>query len=159
MTVGVYVGRFSPFHLGHESVIRAMITDVGLEKILIVVGSASEFGTDRNPYSYKERRTFIRSVFSNIKIVPISDVADDDIWFQQLDDLVDSVFPEKLNVVYYSGSIDDSKYYPRDRTVKIIDRNIIPISGTQVRECLRNGQNIGTYVNPNLRLDNAKLTQ
>lgn len=144
--MAVYVGRFSPLHLGHESIIKTMIQDVGFENVLILIGSATEFGTDRNPYSYTQRRDFIRTVFPRIRILPLGDVSDDDVWIQQLNDLVESVFGSK-NVVYYIGSIDDAKFYSGDRTIKVVDRKTLPISGTLVRECLRTKTNIDPYVN------------
>jgi cytidyltransferase-like protein len=147
--MAVYVGRFSPLHLGHESVIRAMIDEVGSKNILVVIGSATESHTDRNPYSYKERRSFIHAVFPDITIVPIGDTSNDAVWMQQLDDLV-SAFFRSNSVVYYVGDRNDGSFYSSDRNVKVIDRKSVPISGTLVRECIQDGSDISSYVNPKL---------
>lgn len=53
----VFVGRFSPFHLGHKRVI-----DIALEKsknVLVLIGSAGKARTVRNPFTYSERFNMI----------------------------------------------------------------------------------------------------
>ena len=52
---GLIVGRFQTFHKGHQSLV-----DAGLQlcdRVLILIGSAQESGTERNPYPICERES------------------------------------------------------------------------------------------------------
>ena len=54
---GLFVGRFQPFHLGHLKVIEWILERC--EKVTVVIGSSLEFSTQRNPFTYEERREMI----------------------------------------------------------------------------------------------------
>ena len=73
----VYIGRFQPFHLGHQSIIDKALT---LSKeVVIVVGSSFSSRSIKNPFTFEERRDMISETYSNhemrqnIKIVPVRD--------------------------------------------------------------------------------------
>lgn len=53
----VFVGRFQPFHFGHEKVVRRAleISDYAL----LLVGSANSARSARNPFTYEERQRMI----------------------------------------------------------------------------------------------------
>ena len=53
----VYIGRFSPFHLGHEETLKNAF-ELGAN-VLLLVGSANESRTTLNPWTYAERRHMI----------------------------------------------------------------------------------------------------
>ena len=60
---GLIVGRFQTFHKGHQSLV-----DAGLQlcdRVLILIGSAQESGTERNPYNISTRIDVIRSVYAD----------------------------------------------------------------------------------------------
>ena len=44
---GVVCGRFQTFHIGHESLIDTALRLC--DRVLILIGSAQEYGTERNP--------------------------------------------------------------------------------------------------------------
>ena len=73
--VGLYIGRFQPFHKGHLSVVREALNHC--EKLIIVVGSAQEFGTKKNPFTFELRKEFIlrglRGLGKDVCIIPIND--------------------------------------------------------------------------------------
>lgn len=52
--VGVLIGRFQPFHLGHEQLIEAQIKN-GLRNFKIFIGSANSGRTTKNPFTVQER--------------------------------------------------------------------------------------------------------
>ena len=76
--VGLVCGRFQTFHKGHEKLI-----DTGLllcDRMLILVGSAQECGTERNPLNVNTRIKMIREVYGddpNIMIYALSDLTDE----------------------------------------------------------------------------------
>lgn len=86
--IAVFIGRFQPFHLGHQAVI-----DEALEisdKVLVMVGSAFEPRTSYNPWFFEEREHMIRSTYNeedNARIIcePLTDVRySDALWVTQI---------------------------------------------------------------------------
>lgn len=53
----VFIGRFSPFHIGHAQVLKRALELS--EKVLIIVGSANEPRTTKNPWTAQERGAMI----------------------------------------------------------------------------------------------------
>lgn len=61
----VFIGRFSPFHLGHEEVLlRALESS---EVVLLVIGSAHQARNIKNPFTGQERKDFVTSWYANKK--------------------------------------------------------------------------------------------
>lgn len=62
----VFIGRFSPFHFGHAAVLeRALKLS---EKVLVIVGSAKQPRTTKNPWTATERATMISNWYSKYKL-------------------------------------------------------------------------------------------
>lgn len=71
--LGIIIGRFQTFHKGHEAMIKYG-TQI-CEKVCVLVGSAQESGTLKNPFTYKMRESVLRKVFDNeIEIFPLEDI-------------------------------------------------------------------------------------
>lgn len=61
--VGLVCGRFQTFHKGHEKLV-----DTGLllcDRLLILIGSAQESGTERNPFNINTRTKILREIYGN----------------------------------------------------------------------------------------------
>lgn len=56
-----FIGRFQPFHKGHESVIKVALKRS--KKVAIVIGSAEKPRSARNPFTVQDRVAMITSVF------------------------------------------------------------------------------------------------
>lgn len=87
-SLAVFIGRFQPFHLGHQNIV-----DEGLaiaEKIVILIGSSFEPRSLRNPWFYDEREAMIRACYTpeeNKRIIcePIIDIRyNDALWLSQV---------------------------------------------------------------------------
>lgn len=85
-SVGLVIGRFQPFHLGHKYLIEKSLELC--EKIIIGVGSSNITG-EKNPYSLETRLDFIKKFLREenlesriIKIVDVPDVPDDNDWLK-----------------------------------------------------------------------------
>jgi bifunctional NMN adenylyltransferase/nudix hydrolase len=50
---GVFIGRFQPFHLAHEKMVRTILQQCS--KIIIIIGSQSSPRTAKNPFTFNER--------------------------------------------------------------------------------------------------------
>jgi cytidyltransferase-like protein len=49
----LFIGRFQPFHLGHERVVRAGLAQV--ERVLLLIGSSNRARSTRDPWTFEER--------------------------------------------------------------------------------------------------------
>jgi nicotinamide-nucleotide adenylyltransferase len=83
MGCALFVGRFQPLHNGHMAVIGDLIKKHG--EVTIVIGSANEQGTEKNPFSSKERMEMLSRALSahgmgGIRLLPIEDFHDDVLW-------------------------------------------------------------------------------
>jgi nicotinamide-nucleotide adenylyltransferase len=78
----LYIGRFQPYHLGHQAVIREIAREV--DEIVIVVGSAQVSHTPENPFTAGERLTMIYDALKDLRdrcyIIPLEDVDRNAIW-------------------------------------------------------------------------------
>ncbi len=82
------VGRFQPFHKGHLAVIRECLGKC--DELIVVIGSAEESHTMRNPFTAGERFQMILSCLTQeerlrILIVPIRDVNRYSVWVNHLE--------------------------------------------------------------------------
>lgn len=86
--VGLVIGRFQPFHKGHEYLFEKALSLC--DKIIIGIGSSNK-KSSKNPWTSKERREVLKEFIKNkgiegrvIKIVNLNDNPDDDVWFENL---------------------------------------------------------------------------
>ena len=111
----VFIGRFSPFHMGHEQVIREGLKQA--REVIVVVGSSFAARSFRNPFTFEERRDMIKSVFpeSNVKVVPVSDYPyDDNKWVAAVQSLVMSNMaytPDPTRIALIGHKKDETSYY------------------------------------------------
>lgn len=71
--LGIIVGRFQTFHLGHEDMIR---TAVALcDEVGVFIGSSQESGTYKNPFTYEQRKEMLKALFGDsIRVYPLPDI-------------------------------------------------------------------------------------
>lgn len=136
---GVYIGRFCPIHAGHERVIRTMLAECGVENSLLIIGSANSDFSLRNFFSYSERKRFIIEIFTDLKVVGLSDFNSDRLWLEALDDIlkVAGINPEEAT--FYGGCEEDIRFFVNDgRNVRIINRfgGGPKIAATEIRDRL-----------------------
>ncbi len=103
--VGVFVGRFQPFHNGHLSAVRYALTKV--DYLYIVVGSSQRSHERDNPFTAGERIAMIREalVEANVKasrwmIIPVPDADSHSVWVATLRSSV-----PKFHVVFSNDSL------------------------------------------------------
>ena len=85
MTEYIVLGRFQPFHKGHEYLINTALNYVGeSSKLTIAIGSAQLGWQTENPWTFDERRSMIEAwAVSNsidVNIVGIEDINDPPNW-------------------------------------------------------------------------------
>ena len=100
MRVGLLVGRFQPFHLGHLEAVRYALRQV--DYLYVVVGSAQRSHERDNPFTAGERITMIKSALdengvdpSKWMAIPIPDADSHSLWVSSIESMVpkfDAVF-------------------------------------------------------------------
>ena len=156
------IARFQPLHNGHKSIIDKMIDES--ENITIILGSAQESGTKKNPLSVSQRQNLIENIYGirdNIKILSLNDVdCDLDAWYNYVIDFLKEKVPEfGFPNAYYCGDMENGHYYNKGEfKIEVADReNQIGyknISATKVREMIKNNDdNWKNYIpNENIKL-------
>lgn len=158
---GLLVGRFQMFHKGHESLINAGL-DL-CDRMLILVGSAQEFGTNRNPFNVSTRIECIRKVFPDrdrVMIYGLADLTDEnDIttdWGKYVLESVDRIIYKAPELMIYGNDESRSRWFDtediKDTSEFIVPRSRLPISATMVREMMVNDdrREWQKWVNPRL---------
>lgn len=133
------VMRLQPLHEGHRILIDAMFERC--DRVIIGVGSTQESGTERNPYSYEERREMLLEHYGEkerLAIIPLVDIGakSKQEWVDYVTGKLDRYgLPRPTH--YFSGSEADAAWYTETGwEIVIIDRETVGkgISATKIRE-------------------------
>mgnify|MGYP003594185718 CR=1 FL=1 len=76
MNVGIFIGRFQPFHNGHKYVVDLMLQEC--DKVIILVGSSNTSISLKNPFNVNQRADMIAQSYPDINskrlvILPLRD--------------------------------------------------------------------------------------
>ena len=158
----IFIGRFQPFHLGHESVIRKALQLS--DKVIVLIGSAYQPRTVRNPWDFNEREAFMRSVFSEeenrqILAFPLLDYTyNNQLWIKSVQQLVAGVVHNKIASKPKIGLIGHQKdsisdyltQFPQWEREEVA--NYKNISSTKIRERYFNNQEFSNSLNSNISI-------
>ena len=120
-TLTVYIGRFSPFHAGHASVLRRALQTS--DKVLVLIGSSGGPRTIKNPWNFEERLALIRKWVweeselspaeqARLHFAPLHDtIHDDAAWAERVKLAVAETTPRTETQVRLTGSAKDSSAY------------------------------------------------
>lgn len=87
---GLVVGRFQPFHNGHQALIQGAIEDC--VHVVVAIGSSNAKRSTRNPFSYEERERMVRAVFGDrVEVAPLPDIHDPPHWVEHVIDRLGAV--------------------------------------------------------------------
>lgn len=141
--VGLICGRFQTFHKGHEKLIETAL--MLCDRVLILIGSSQECGTERNPLNINTRTKMIREVYGNdpnIMIYGLSDLTNEnDIrpeWGKYVLENVERYIFKNPDVMIYGNDESRSAWFAKEdlkyTTELIINRCELPISATMLRQ-------------------------
>lgn len=117
----VFIGRFQPFHIGHQAVIEKALQIAN--RVIVLVGSAGKPRSSKNPWTFQERAEMILKTTSNgvlgerIAVVPLYDKSyNDSAWVAQVQSIVETVvradgFTATPNIGIIGHVKDESSYY------------------------------------------------
>lgn len=143
--IGLYVGRFQPFHNGHKSVVEEALKHC--DRLIIAVGSSQESRTKKNPFTFEERRELIwrslKGLNERVLIIPLPDrefYGDDCTWGQYVLDQVETQCGHRPTINFEGEEACRSFWFEGINIERVVlDRTIIPCSATEVRNALRSG--------------------
>ncbi|HPE61642.1 MAG TPA: bifunctional nicotinamide-nucleotide adenylyltransferase/Nudix hydroxylase [Thiolinea sp.] len=119
----VFIGRFQPFHKGHQQVLLRALEQA--ERVIVLVGSSHQPRSIRNPWRYTEREQFIRAACppearERVIILPLLDALyNDQNWIRRVQETVAGVvhqYPPRVGVAGPAIGLvghgkDHSSYY------------------------------------------------
>lgn len=153
-------GRFQVIHNGHESLINTALTMA--DRVLVLVGSAQETGTERNPFDVITRMQMIKEIYPNDDVIvrPLADLTtEDDIspeWGKYVLKNVKYHIYKTPELMVYGNDESRSGWFDKedikDVTEIIVSRSKLNISATQMREYMLNDDKESwfKYHNPKL---------
>lgn len=113
--LSVFIGRFQPFHLGHQETVRHALSIS--ERVLILVGSSGAATSSKNPFSYQERSAMIRASLSTdenykVDLEPLQDhFYSDDVWIAEVQEKVSRYSDVNSSIALVGRYKDRSTYY------------------------------------------------
>lgn len=138
--VGLLIGRFQPFHIGHLTSVNYALKEV--DHLYILVGSSQKSHEMRNPFTAGERILMIRNALIDegldarrYLIIPVPDAIGHAVWTAFIDQVVpkyDTVFSnDKLTIQLF-----------REKGVEVIEPPLYKrksFSATEVRRRIVSG--------------------
>lgn len=146
--LGLVVGRFQPLHRGHMRIINKSIEEC--ENTIVLIGSAQENGTPRNPLPYDLRKKMIDHIYgTKVFIAPLNDlgVGDSPKWGQYVLDTAENHMHMMVDTVYLGNDGERSHWFdgitarPKEVYVSRDDENAPRISSSIVRNLFIDNDN------------------
>lgn len=138
MTRGFYIGRFQPYHNGHQRVVEQIATEV--DELVIGIGSAGDSHTERNPFTAGERIMMITKSLVDFDLVtyavPIEDLDRNAVWVSH----VQSMSPN-FDVAYSNNPLVIRLFNEAGIEVHqspMFERDVL--SGTEIRDRMVAGE-------------------
>ena len=143
--LGFVCGRFQTFHIGHQSLIDTSIKLC--DRTLILIGSAQESGTERNPLNIATRIEMLQAIYgkdSDIMLYGLSDLTNEnDVtpdWGRYLLENINRYVYKSPDLMIYGNDEARSKWFNTedilDTSEFIVNRGRIPISATMLRQLM-----------------------
>ena len=138
---GIILGRFQPFHKGHESLVAA-VKAKGLIPV-IIIGSSQESGTTKNPYSTNQRADMILSIYPDVRLGKVPDDVSWERWVQNLIAAIPVPLPQATLVVHnkeedrmdfsYKGQDFKNTFYSDIYNTEGLHTTVVNTPGIKVR--------------------------
>lgn len=156
----VVVGRFQPPHLGHVHLIEYALSLA--EEILVVIGSAQDSFTFKNPLTAGERyelldkllrKRFGSEYYRRVRLIPVMDINMNKVWVKYLEMLL----PPFQGVVTRNPLVTELF---RDAGYEVIEQpmyNREECEGTKIRERVLKGEEWISCIPEEIREDLLRL--
>lgn len=151
--LGLVLGRFNHIHHGHKLMITTALATC--DKVLLLVGSSQESGTERNPFSLYTRMNLIRKVYEEdiecdlLLLGHIDDLTNENdhstSWGEFVLQRVDMWrghygVKDELDCIVSGVEEDRTKWFDADKVNTVgqilIPKNKVDINATQLRKLI-----------------------
>ncbi len=110
----VFIGRFQPLHNAHVEIIRK--ASELANKVIVVVGSANQPRTFKNPFSYEERESLIQETLMTLETELFVEsnydtIYNDDAWAVRVQNIVAKHTTEDSKVAIIGHKKDETSFY------------------------------------------------
>ena len=138
MAIGLFIGRFQPFHKGHLWAVKNILKEC--DKVIIGIGSSQYSRTATNPFTMDERKDIIVECLKehNIRdyaIFSVPDVHDDNEWVRH----VQRIIPH-FDFVYTGSPLSRKLFTESGYVIKDLPR-YKNISASEIRLRMTKGLN------------------
>ena len=140
--LGFMVGRFQILHKGHESLINE-----GLErckKFVILLGNSEESRTEKNPFTFEERKEMIQKIYGDkVEVYPIINIGIGYVpaWGNYVMNTVKYYCGKYPDFVIRGSDNGRSEWIDKEKfswlTEFIVSRSLISYSATDIRALLK----------------------
>ena len=150
-TRGLMIGRFQPFHNGHLSLAKQILSEC--DELIVAIGSAQFNFIDKDPFTAGERVTMIYRSLKEAGIpltkcytIPIENYEDNSAWYEYLK----MMLPE-FHVVYSGNDFVKLLMSRQAPEIKIKKTKFVKkreYNGTHIRSLMARGKNWKKLVPP-----------
>lgn len=164
MKIALFGGSFDPIHMGHLKIIKALINELNVDKVLVIPTNVNYYKKNNLMFTYNQRLDFCRLMTNDIDNVEVSEIErniKDDEGFSDtviklkemypLDELLTVIGSDSYNYINtwrrYNLILDNSKLVVVTRPNQNIDSNMgiehiklelnEDISSTMIRESIK----------------------
>ena len=135
---GLLIGRFQPFHLGHEYLIERI--DEAVDEVVVGIGSAGESHSKKNPFTSGERVHMVQDVFAGMDaktyLIPIADIDRNAMWVKHIETLCPAFDVAYTNNPFVERLFSEDGYEVRGTPLHERDR----YQGSEIRRRMLDGE-------------------
>ncbi len=136
--LGFMVGRFQILHKGHESLINEGLERC--EKFVILLGNSEESRTEKNPFTFQERKEMIQKIYGDkVEVYPIINIGIGYVpaWGNYVMNTIKYYCGKYPDFVIRGSDKGRSEWIDKEKfsslTEFIVSRDLISYSATEIR--------------------------
>lgn len=137
--LAVLIGRFQPFHRGHAALLKQALE--AAPRVVVVIGSAFQARTPKNPFTWQERADMIRQTLSDAELarttfLPIRDYYDEAKWQQAVRNGVETLSGQHASICligHFKDATSDYLGHFEGWQLISVDRKS-PVDASQIRD-------------------------
>ena len=140
--IAVLVGRFQPFHNAHLALLQRALSVA--PKVVVVIGSAQQARTPKNPFTWTERAEMIRLALpeaehERVRFLPVRDYYDQARWLRVVGEAVAAMAPAAQIALVGHFKDATSEYLRGFPGWTLVSTPRLPgAGGTELRDALLN---------------------
>jgi len=127
--IGIYAGRFQPFHLGHFEAIQHILGKCDETYVLICSKKGDNPLDDRNPFTYEERKDMMRFYSNKVHFRHIRDQDNDSEWT----DVIEVSMPKGRKVSFTNNPNTAKAFHQHGYEVQSIPEKQDGLNATLIR--------------------------